>query len=429
MIATASLAAVAVALPVLAALQPVEALVGLAAFAVVLVCALRADLALLLLVAAGPLEAAFQLHSHPQLTLTKVAGALSFGSFALYAIATRRKLMLDRTHVVVLLLFAVAALSTLQAENVSAAVSTTVRYASFAALYLVATQFVGSHSFLRRMAWVLSLASATAAVLAIENFLWGGSYLATLRHGDPNDLGFILATSLPLTFWLLRASPARRPIVLALIGLIAAGLALSFSRGALVGLAAGFVWEVLTERRHVPILLAGGLVAVAATILFVQTNPSRVQSGLTFKKHEAQYNVTTRLDAWNAAANLAAAHPLLGVGPGNFRFHYYDATGHPPGSEQLLVVHNAYLDVAAELGFTGLVLLLLYVGFILARATNAVRRQLGPPGFAAAVRTAFVIAIVGSLTLSEQYYAPLWLLGALITAVWSEGRPTSAEQA
>lgn len=417
-----ALGALGILLPVAAAFRPDAVLIAFIVFVVVLVCALRTDLALLLLVAAGPLESAFQFHAHPELTLTKAAGALSFGSFALYAVVTRRKLLFDRTHAIVLLLLAIAALSTLQAENVSSGVSTTIRYASFAALYIVVTQFVGDHAFLRRLAWVLSLASAAAAVIAIENFLWGGSYLATLPHGDPNDLAFMLATTLPFAFWLLREGGARQPLVLGMIGVIAAGVALSFSRGALLGLAAGFVWELLTERRHIPLVLAGGLVAVAAVVLFVQTNPSRVESGLTLKRHAAAYNVTTRVDAWNAAANLAAAHPFLGVGPGNFRFHYYDATGRPAGTDPLVVVHNAYLDVAAELGFTGLLLFLLYLGVTFARATNAVRQRLGPPGFAVAVRTAFVIAIVGSLTLSEQYYAPLWLLGALATAVWAERR-------
>jgi hypothetical protein len=33
-----------------------------------------------------------------------------------------------------------------------------------------------------------------------------------------------------------------------------------------------------------------------------------------------------------------------------------------------------------------------------------------------------VVAMVGTLTLSEQYYAPLWLLGALATCFWHERR-------
>ena len=36
-------------------------------------------------------------------------------------------------------------------------------------------------------------------------------------------------------------------------------------------------------------------------------------------------------------------------------------------------------------------------------------------------RTALVVACVSAVFLSEQYYAPFWLLGALATALWREG--------
>jgi hypothetical protein len=40
-----------------------------------------------------------------------------------------------------------------------------------------------------------------------------------------------------------------------------------------------------------------------------------------------------------------------------------------------------------------------------------------------------VVAFVAALFLSEQYYAPFWLLGALATALWrpgASGQPESA---
>ena len=112
---------------------------------------------------------------------------------------------------------------------------------------------------------------------------------------------------------------------------------------------------------------------------------------------------------------------MLGVGPGNFRFHYLEETGRPPGTGNIGVVHNAYLDVAAELGMAAMVVFLLYLGTVFLRAGIARRRGNGPPGYASAVRTALVVACVSAVFLSEQYYAPFWLLGALATALWREG--------
>lgn len=69
-----------------AASRPGLVLVVVVALVVVGVCAARADLALLLLVATAPLEVLLPGGSGGGLTVTKVAGALCFTSFALSAV-------------------------------------------------------------------------------------------------------------------------------------------------------------------------------------------------------------------------------------------------------------------------------------------------------------------------------------------------------
>ncbi len=421
-------AAAAAPVALVAAHRPTTLLLGIGALALVVVCTARVEVALLLLVASAPLEDALQLSANPQLTVTKLAGALCFASFALHSLSSRRRLIFDRTHAVVLLLLALSMLSTLQAFEVGAAQAVTVRYASFVALYIVVSQFIGDHALQRRIAWVLSLAGGAAAVIALNEFLSGASTQSHLPYGDPNDHAFMLATTLPLTLWLLHQRRTR-PIVLALAAVMSASIVLTFSRGALVGLAAALVWHVFTERRGQLVLLFGVVVlAAVSTFLLVQTNPEQVETGFRAKQKVATANVDTRLDAWRAAVGLSSEDPFLGVGPGNFRFHYLEETGRPPGTTTIGVVHNAYLDLAAELGLLGLVLFLAYLGAVFLRATQARRHHRGPPGFAAAVRTALVVASVSALFLSEQYYAPFWLLGGLATALWREGEPATEEQ-
>jgi hypothetical protein len=41
---------------------------------------------------------------------------------------------------------------------------------------------------------------------------------------------------------------------------------------------------------------------------------------------------------------------------------------------------------------------------------------------AVAVRAALVVALVGAVTLSEQYFAPMWILSGLATALWCSAR-------
>ena len=180
----------------------------------------------------------------------------------------------------------------------------------------------------------------------------------------------------------------------AAIGLIAAASVLSLSRGTMVGLAAGLAWMVLVDRRHVRLVLVGGVLALAVALLVIRSDPSRFETALLYKQKVADYNVTTRYDAWNAAAELAVENPLLGVGPGNFRFYYNEQTGRPVGTHNLYVAHNAYLDVAAELGLLAMILFLLYLGMMMSRLTVAARRGYGLPGYALALRVSLLIAIV-----------------------------------
>lgn len=423
----AALAAAAAGLAAYSAYNPEQTLIAFVVFTVLAVCLLRVDIALLVLVAVIPLESHYTNAPGLPLTVTKAAGLLCFGSFALYVLITRRRLVLDYSHGLVLSILALAIVSTLQALEVAPALTTTMRYASFVALYFVVSQFVGDRSLQRRLVWVLSISSSVAALIALEHFFFAPGYVyrANLRYGDPNEVAFILATTLPLTFWLLRERRLLRPLVAGMIIVISLAIIFTYSRSALVALGAGIAWLMVIDRRRIPLLVAAGLVTVVVGFTFVQSSPSnafRVQEGLRAKEKIADYNVETRLVAWEAALTLAIDHPLVGIGPGNFTYHYGRITDTPPGAEPLGVVHNAYLDIAAELGLGGLVLFVAYLVLSFGRLTAAHREGSGLPGYASALQVSLVIAVTGALTLSEQYAAPFWLIGGLATALWFEKR-------
>src|SRR5690242_11532404 len=177
----AMLAAAVVPLSALAAINPIVALVLFAGLVIGIVSILHAQVALLLLVASAPVEGAFLIGGSQTLTVTKLAGGLCFASFILYALTFRRRLLFDQTHVIVLGILAIAIFSTLQAEEIPSAITVTLRYASFVALYIVASQFVGDQPFQRRLAWVLSLSCTLAALIALNDVVRGHTLLATLH--------------------------------------------------------------------------------------------------------------------------------------------------------------------------------------------------------------------------------------------------------
>jgi putative inorganic carbon (HCO3(-)) transporter len=194
--------------------------------------------------------------------------------------------------------------------------------------------------------------------------------------------------------------------------------ALTFSRGAAVGLGCALAWVLFTQRRQVRAALVPlAIVAVAVGVVGL-TQQARLSTAFTVKSAAAASNVTHRFDAWRSAVDLIVAHPLVGVGPGNFQYFTAAVDNRPPTNADPTVVHNTYLDVGAEVGLPALALLLAYVVTVFKRLRVATRRRRGPPSMAIALTAAMIVAVAAGLTLSEQYYAPLWLMGALATCLW-----------
>jgi O-antigen ligase len=410
------------------AISPRLTLLALAGLLAVALAIWRLDVALLLFVGTIPLEAAFQ-SSSSSITITKAAGALCFVSFVVHFMLMRRRMRLDQSHVVVGLLFVVALLASLGAQEVGTALTTTLRYASFALLYVMLSQLAGDRVFQRRLIWTLSIAATVSALIGIRDYL-DGAYFATLPYENQNDFAFILATTIPLTCWLaVSAGWPARAVIACMTGLMVVGVVLSFSRGAAAALAVGIFVAVLSSRRR--LVLGAGVVLVALVAVWgaIKADPQRFEESALVKHRVAGSNVTSRLDTWTAAATLAAERPALGVGPGNFQYHFFDATGRPPGTENLFVVHNAYLDVLTELGVAGFLLFLAYLGLAYSRARAVEHSGAGPPAYALSIRIALVVALAGAMFLSEQYVGPFWVIGALATGLWAESRASEASAA
>jgi putative inorganic carbon (hco3(-)) transporter len=378
----------------------------------------RTDVWVLALVAAQPLESAVRIGGGGVLTITKLLGVVCLGAFVLDWAATRRRLVVDPSHALVVLLLAISLLSAVQASSESTAFTVATRYAGFVVLYVIVTQFVGEPDLQRRIVWVLSIAGSVAGALALANFVSGRALRVTPSYGDPNDLAYMLAATLPLTAWLLTRRTSRA-LAATMFGVMLAATVLTLSRGALIALAAGAAWFVVTERRYRVLAGSAVVLIIASALVFGRSDNQRIGEAIRVKERVASSNVENRLHFWRVAVGLANDHPLLGVGPGNFPLYLYSSAGQPQEATTY-VVHDAYLEVAAEVGIPALALFLLFIGMAFTRASRAVALRAGAPGLAVAVRTALVVAIVGAVPLSEQYYAPLWLLGGLATLLWSE---------
>lgn len=82
----------------------------------------------------------------------------------------------------------------------------------------------------------------------------------------------------------------------------------------------------------------------------------------SLKRHPSACSQQERIWLWKAAANMFKAHPLLGVGVGNFGFHYNEYR--PKDAEYkgyLTLANNQYLEILAETGIIGMACFLYFI--------------------------------------------------------------------
>ncbi len=174
---------------------------------------------------------------------------------------------------------------------------------------------------------------------------------------DPNDLGLLFVTALPMAFFLSgRGGFLRRIFWLAGAGLLLYGIYLTNSRGALLAVlvvAGVYVWH----RRGM--LTAGVLSSVGLVVM--QLLSSRMQ-----ELDADEESASGRVDAWYEGLHMFTSHPVFGVGAGNFTDYNY------------LTAHNSFVLVLAETGFVGFTLWLAFVGYGFWMAIAALRYKPTP---------------------------------------------------
>jgi putative inorganic carbon (HCO3(-)) transporter len=259
---------------------------------------------------------------------------------------------------------------------------------------------------------------------------------ATGTVGDPNELaaGLLVGLALAVAFAVNRhiAAPLRRLAAVA-AALCLIGILFSLSRGGLIGVAAALVLAVVVGGRwRGRVLALSAMVAALAVVYFA--------AFASLPAKERVLNIgggggTGRLDLWTVGLRMIGAHPLNGVGSGQFAIssvHYLLRPGLIESGAFILstpkVAHNTYLNIVSELGVVGGVLFLAILIFCVGCSLLAVRRarEAGDERMEILLR-GLVIGIGGYLVtlmfISENYSKLLWVvlaLGPVLLAITSQ---------
>lgn len=366
-------------------------------------------------------------------TLAKPVGALLVLAWAASALTRRIALpLLPQAEpllfsaIVGLLVFAGA--SVLWAPEPAQTQTTVGRLLLNAALLLVTYTAASTRSGFRTIIYGYLVASVVTSSYSLAS----GHYIASGRLGGLFDPNYFAAELIPAIviacFLFVTAASARmRWIFAAVAGLDLAAFALTQSRGGIVGLVFALLAALVVAGPARPRIVALVMVLAAGGLgYYFGYKPAHVFQGGT--RAGLAGTTSGRLDEWQVALRVFEGHPIGGVGLGNYQVvepSYATQNLNLTTVRQIvtdrLVVHNTYLQMAAELGLVGLGLLLAVLVLPLRLASRALgrldRTLDGLEFHARGLLAGSIGMLVAYVFLSAEFEKPLWLVIALLAVV------------
>ena len=211
----------------------------------------------------------------------------------------------------------------------------------------------------------------------------GGVLRLRSVYGSPNNVGLYLGRALPVAVAvaLLGGSFYRRLSYLGAVILMAAALALSFSRGALLlGVPAALTLILLFRGGKTAAAALIALLTGTTSVLFAFGNHPRLISMLSYTTGPTFF----RLNLWRSTLKMIKDNPFTGIGLDNFLYAYRGKYIAPEAWQDphLSHAHNWILDFAARIGLPGLgAMLWILVAFF--NTTARALRILSDPGLRA----------------------------------------------
>jgi probable O-glycosylation ligase (exosortase A-associated) len=273
--------------------------------------------------------------------------------------------------------------------------------------------------------WYL-VTAGSFAVFALK-----GAIFATLTGGqdkvygpknsmiyDNNDFGLAMNMALPMFLALARTEPSRgvRWCFWAAIPMGIVAVILTYSRGALLGLAVVLVAMAVRSKRRV---LAGVTTAIMAVVILVAAPEKWTERMHTIVESPAKdQSALARIHSWTFSYRLFLDHPLFGGGFQTFTAPLY--AQYNMLRDQVQGPHSIYFQILAEHGLPGLTLFLGLIGSCL-WTCHRVRRTfaLHPESFALKayaemVQLGLITFLISGAFLGRAYFDLFYQLVATV---------------
>lgn len=280
----------------------------------------------------------------------------------------------------------------------------------------------------QRIRWLLIVIVLSIAYYGIKGAIWviatGGGNMVVGPDGGffqgNNAIGIGLLMAIPVMLALAREDRRKwvRGFLNGAVLLSCISVVFTYSRGAMLGLAASAPLMFLSTRRKLIAVIVLAPIVTAAVMFAPEKIFDRAE---TIATYEQDRSAMQRLLAWSVAWNIALEHPLVGAG-----YNFDSSTdqerwlsyGDPEFRDYLAysrAAHSMYFQILGEHGFIALALYLTLLFSTLRRCTQLRKCTTGDPdlewvgNYAVAIRIALVGYMVAGAFYSAANFELAWV--------------------
>ena len=357
------------------------------------------------------------------LVLATWIGIVVFGIAAMRTMVLGRARRLSPPHYCMLAFIGWIVLSILWTTDRDVTTTSITTHLELLALVWLVWELVPSQRLVEGLLQSYIIGSLIASAMTLYNFVNGrtAAQLAaaegidvweTSRYSvsgvNENDLGVILALSIPIVFYILASQ--KRPLIklICWLQLIAGftAILLTASRGALAAAVIGLamfplIVSRLSRQQKLLSLVACGCLIACGMFLVPSSSWERIAAA---KSELVGGTLTHRTLLWAAGLSVFRDHPFLGVGAGAYGLSILRMVDVP------LVAHNTFLSILVELGVSGALVLVGLLGCLFYCASRMQYLE----------RCLWTILLLtwatGVSSLTWEYHKPTWLLFGLLAA-------------
>jgi O-antigen ligase len=289
-------------------------------------------------------------------------------------------------------------LSSVFAANQSLAWQTVLERTKIVLPFLVGITLFEDEAWVRRYACLVVLSSGYVAFEMNQVYLLEGYNRAHFEglFGDNNSFAIAMVAVVGPSLFLGFSTTSwwKKLLAFGCAALSMHTVLLTFSRGGMVALIVTAVTVVVLMPKKPGYLAA---IVLAALIGFRLTGPELTARFMTtFAEEDSRdFSATSRLELWRDCLTVMARYPVFGIGPRHWPL-VAEEFGWPAGKE----AHSLWMQTGAELGPTGLVLLVSFYTLAAAKGLRLARTASSP---ASAAHGLYVFSGLVGFVVSAQF--------------------------